>query len=143
MGPDVERHTPPLAEVAARILIVDDEPPVLQAVRGVIEQMGHQIREANDGAQAIAALESETFDLVVTDLRMPNQDGFAVVRRARELPARTPAVVLTASASIADCVEAMQAGAFNFLVKPLNRDELRKVVSSALSAARPQVLSAE
>ena len=58
MGPDVERHTPPLAEAAARILIVDDEPPVLQAVRGVIEQMGHQTREANDGAQAIAALES-------------------------------------------------------------------------------------
>jgi DNA-binding NtrC family response regulator len=143
MGPDVERHIPPLAEIAARILIVDDEPPVLQAVRGVIEQMGHQTREANDGAQAIAALESEAFDLVVTDLRMPNQDGFAVVRRARELPAHTPAVVLTASASIADCVEAMQAGAFNFLVKPLNRDELRRVVSSALSAARPQVLSAE
>jgi len=143
MGPDVERHTLPLAEVAARILIVDDEPPVLQAVRGVIEQMGYQTREANDGAQAIAALESESFDLVVTDLRMPNQDGFAVVRRARELPARTPAVVLTASASIADCVEAMQAGAFNFLVKPLNRDELRKVVSSALLAARPQSHSAD
>jgi DNA-binding NtrC family response regulator len=122
MEPDVESYASPLPEVAARILIVDDEPPVLQAVRGVIEQMGHQAQEANDGAQAIAALQSETFDLVVTDLRMPNQDGFAVVRRARELPARTPAVVLTASASIADCVEAMQAGAFNFLVKPLNRD---------------------
>ena len=143
MGPDVERHTSPPAEVAARILIVDDEPPVLQAVRGVIEQMGHQAREANDGAQAIAALESEVFDLVVTDLRMPNQDGFAVVRRARELPAHTPAVVLTASASIADCVEAMQAGAFNFLVKPLNRDELRSVVSSALAAARPQAKPSE
>jgi len=51
--------------------------------------------------------------------------------------------VLTASASIADCVEAMQAGAFNFLVKPLNRDELRKVVSSALLAARPQSHSAD
>jgi len=143
MGPDVETHTAPLAEAAARILIVDDELPVLQAVRGVIEQMGHQAREANDGAQAIAALESESFDLVVTDLRMPNQDGFAVVRRARELPAHTPAVVLTASASIADCVEAMQAGAFNFLVKPLDRDELRKVVSNALSAARPQSHSAD
>ena len=105
--------------------------------------MGHQDREANDGAQAIAALESEAFDLVVTDLRMPNQDGFAVVRRARELPARTPAVVLTASASIADCVAAMQAGAFNFLVKPLNRDELRSVVSSALAAARPQAKPSE
>jgi len=143
MGPDVETHTAPLAEAAARILIVDDELPVLQAVRGVIEQMGHQAREANDGAQAIAALESESFDLVVTDLRMPNQDGFAVVRRARELPAHTPAVVLTASASIADCVEAMQAGAFNFLVKPLDRDELRKVVSNALSAARPHSHSAD
>jgi DNA-binding NtrC family response regulator len=138
MEPDVESHASPPPEVAARILIVDDEPPVLQAVRGVIEQMGHQAQEASDGAQAIAALQSEAFDLVVTDLRMPNQDGFAVVRRARELPARTPTVVLTASASISDCVEAMQAGAFNFLVKPLNRDELRRVVSSALAAARPQ-----
>ena len=138
MEPYVEKHASPPAAVAARILIVDDEPPVLQAVRGVIEQMGHLAQEASDGEQAIAALQSETFDLVVTDLRMPNQDGFAVVRRARELPARTPTVVLTASASIADCVEAMQAGAFNFLVKPLNRDELRRVVSSALATARPQ-----
>jgi len=138
MGPGTEANASRPAESAARILIVDDEQPVLQAVRGVIEQMGHQAREANDGAQAIVALETESFDLVVTDLRMPNRDGFAVVRRARELPARTPAVVLTASSSIADCVAAMQAGAFNFLVKPLNRDELRSVVSSALAAARPQ-----
>jgi DNA-binding NtrC family response regulator len=137
MEPGVDSQVYPPPEVAARILIVDDDPSVLQAVRGVIEQMGHETQEASDGAQAIAALQSQTFDLVVTDLRMPNQDGFAVVRRARELPARTPAVVLTASASIADCVEAMQAGAFNFLVKPLDRDELRRVVSSALAAARP------
>lgn len=136
MGPaeHTAAHTSP--ESAARILIVDDELPVLHAVRGVIEEMGHQAREAHDGAQAISALEAESFDLVVTDLRMPNQDGFAVVRRARELPAHTPAVVLTASASITDCVEAMRAGAYNFLVKPLNRDELRRVVNSALAASR-------
>src|SRR5512143_536647 len=128
MGPDLQSAAHSLVEPAARILIVDDEVPVLHAVRGVIEEMGHQAREAHDGSQAIAALETESFDLVVTDLRMPNQDGFAVVRRARDLPSHTPAVVLTASASIADCVEAMRAGAYNFLVKPLNRDELRQVV---------------
>jgi DNA-binding NtrC family response regulator len=137
MGPSVESSVLRRSEAVARVLIVDDEQPVLQAVRGVIEQMGHHAHEAHDGAQAIAALDRESFDLIVTDLRMPNQDGLAVVRRARELPARTPAVVLTASASIADCVAAMQAGAFNFLVKPLNREELRNVVSSALAAAQP------
>ena len=136
MGLPLEIHVPRQAEAVARILIVDDEQPVLQAVRGVIEQMGHHACEAHDGAQAIAALDAENFDLVVTDLRMPNQDGLAVVRRASELPARTPAVVLTASASIADCVAAMQAGAFNFLVKPLNREELRQVVSNALAASQ-------
>jgi DNA-binding NtrC family response regulator len=138
MSPDLPSAANTPSESAARILIVDDEPPVLHAVRGVIEEMGHHAREAHDGSQAIAALETESFDLVVTDLRMPNQDGFAVVRRARELPAHTPAVVLTASASIADCVEAMRAGAYNFLVKPLNRDELRQVVRSALTASRMQ-----
>ena len=120
----------------ARILIVDDEPPVLQALRGVIEEMGHRVQEAQDGSQAIAALETQSFDLLVTDLRMPHQDGFAVLRRARELPSHVPAVVLTASASIADCVAAMRAGAFNFLVKPMNREELRSVVASALEASR-------
>jgi DNA-binding NtrC family response regulator len=143
MGPEVQSATHALADSAAHILIVDDEAPVLHAVRGVIEEMGHRAQEAHDGSQAIAALESESFDLVVTDLRMPNQDGFAVVRRARELPAHTPAVVLTASASIADCVEAMRAGAYNFLVKPLNRDELRQVVKSALCASRLQVRPGE
>jgi two-component system, NtrC family, response regulator HydG len=138
MGSD-QQGARTMTEPAARILIVDDEPPVLHAVRAVIEEMGHQAHEAHDGAQAIAALEAESFDLVVTDLRMPNQDGFAVVRRARELPSHTPALVLTASASITDCVEAMRAGAYNFLVKPLNRDELRQVVTSALSASRMQI----
>ena len=76
MEPDVEKHVSPPSAVAARILIVDDEPPVLQAVRGVIEQMGHLAQEASDGAQAIAALQSEAFNLIVTNLRMPNQDGF-------------------------------------------------------------------
>ena len=121
----------------ARVLIVDDEPEVRQSVRRTVEHMGHQVTEAADGVDAIQALDGAAFDLVVSDLRMPRADGFAVLRKAQEPSVRTPVVILTASTKVSDCVDAMRSGAFNFLVKPFHAEELKSVLEAALARGRP------
>jgi Response regulator containing CheY-like receiver, AAA-type ATPase, and DNA-binding domains len=124
-------------DAMARVLIVDDESEVRQAVRRTVEHMGHHVTEAVDGADAVKALDGSAFDLVVSDLRMPRADGFAVLRKAQEPSLRTPVVILTASTKVSDCVEAMRSGAFNFLVKPFRAEELKLVLETALARGRP------
>jgi two-component system NtrC family response regulator len=121
----------------ARVLIVDDEPEVRQSLRRTVEHMGHHVTEAADGLDAVKALEDAAFDLIVSDLRMPRADGFAVLRKAQEPSVRTPVVILTASTKVSDCVEAMRSGAFNFLVKPFHAEELKSVLEAALARGRP------
>ena len=121
----------------ARVLVVDDETEVRAVVKRALERMGHRVTEASDGQEAIKTLDGGSFDLVVSDLRMPRADGFAVLRKAQEPAVRTPVVILTASTLISECVEAMRFGAFNFLVKPCNGDELKSVVEAALAQVRP------
>jgi len=120
----------------ARVLVVDDEPEVRQVVKRVIDRMEHRVVEAADGLEAIRTLEAGGFDLVVSDLGMPKADGFAVLHKAQEPASRTPTIILTASTRISDCVEAMRLGAFNFLVKPFNGEELKGVVEAALALGR-------
>ncbi|MGO9664207.1 MAG: sigma-54-dependent transcriptional regulator [Polyangia bacterium] len=124
-------------DAMARVLIVDDEPEVRQSVRRTVEQMGHHVTEASDGVDAVKALDAGAFDLVVSDLRMPRADGFAVLRKAQEPSVRAPVVILTASTKVSDCVEAMRSGAFNFLVKPFRAEELKSVLETALARGRP------
>ena len=121
----------------SRVLVVDDEPEVRQVVRRAIERLGHKVTEAEDGQEAIKTLDGGGFDLVVSDLRMPRADGFAVLRKAQEPTLRTPVIILTASTVMSECVEAMRFGAFNFLVKPCNGDDLKSVVEAALAQGRP------
>jgi len=120
------------------VLVVDDEHEIRLVVRRAIERLGHRVVEAADGAEAIRAIEVGGFDLVISDLRMPHEDGFAVLRKAQDSTVRIPVIILTASTLISECVEAMRCGAFNFLVKPCNAEELKTVVEAALAqSARP------
>jgi DNA-binding NtrC family response regulator len=120
----------------ARLLIVDDEAVVRRALRALLERVGHEVTEAGDGAEALLLLPGQ-FDLLITDLTMPRMTGLEVVREVRERAPNVPVLVVTASTSISDCVDAMRSGAYNFLVKPWNDDELLSVVGHALEAGRP------
>ena len=103
----------------ARILVVEDEPTFRELVRDILEGAGHEVAEAGDGEEALAALERGGFQLVLTDQRMPRLDGLELVRRLRSLPAPPPVVVLTAHGTIPDAVEAVRLGAADYLTKPL------------------------
>src|SRR5512140_3432562 len=106
-------------------------------VKRVVERLGHRVTEAADGLEASHAIDAGGLDLVISDLRMPKADGFAVLRKAQEAAHRVPVIILTASTAISDCVEAMRSGALNFLVKPFDQDELVGVVEVALAQGQP------
>jgi two-component system response regulator AtoC len=114
------------------VLIADDDPSMRLLLRTVVGRAGHAITEAEDGRAAIVELARAPVDVVITDLMMPHADGFEVLRRARELQPRTPVIMLTSAGSIRDCVQAMRAGAFNFLSKPFHPKDLLEVIERAL-----------
>ncbi len=109
----------------ARILVVDDEPKLGQLVAEMLQVDGHRVTRSAGGREALERLAGDSFDVVITDLRMPEVDGLAVLRGAR---ARSPAaevVVMTAYGTAQSAVEAMKSGAADYLVKPFSMDELR------------------
>jgi two-component system response regulator PilR (NtrC family) len=118
------------------VLIVDDEPTVLSLLRTVLGRHHYGVVEADDGLKAIQALDGRSFDLVISDLRLPHFDGLQVLRHAREKHPRMPVVMLTGEGSIRECVEAMRAGASNFLTKPFHPQDLDEVVHQALHTGK-------
>ncbi|MBL8950224.1 MAG: sigma-54-dependent Fis family transcriptional regulator [Myxococcaceae bacterium] len=103
-----------------KILAVDDEPSILQPLAGVLRGEGYEVATATDGAAAVAALANQSFDVIITDVRMQKLDGFAVFRRARaELP-NTQVILMTAYATVPDAVTAMKEGAADYLTKPFD-----------------------
>ncbi|MFN7147166.1 MAG: sigma-54-dependent transcriptional regulator, partial [Myxococcota bacterium] len=116
----------------ARILCVDDEPEMLDTVRRILARDGHEIVAAPSGGEALAALETDPFDLVVTDLMMPDIDGMDVLANAVEKSPGVPVVLMTAYATIETAVAAMRAGAWDYVAKPFSMQELRVVVERAV-----------
>jgi DNA-binding response OmpR family regulator len=115
-----------------KILIVDDEPNVRLVFRTTLESTGYQVAEAEDGFEALKALETTPADVVLLDLQMPRLDGMEFLRRLRDAGNDVPVVIVTAHGSIPDAVEAMRLGAIDFLTKPLNPERLRRVVGEVI-----------
>jgi DNA-binding NtrC family response regulator len=101
-----------------------------------IEGQGHAVVEATNQPQAIQALQLGRPALVLTDLRLPEGDGFGVLRAAKELDSELPVIVMTAYGSIQDAVAAMKEGALDFLAKPVDPDHLLLLVERALNQRR-------
>lgn len=116
----------------SRILVVDDEPDLLETVRRILTRSGHQVVAVGSGAAAIRELEAGSVELVLSDLMMPGMDGLALIGRVRERDALTPVVLMTAFATLDTAVAALRAGAWDYLAKPFSPDALRVVVDRAL-----------
>jgi DNA-binding NtrC family response regulator len=118
----------------ARILIVDDEPKLVTLLKSALAHRGHDVTGAGAGAEALALLPGGRFDVVLTDLRMEPVDGMAVLAAAREHSPDTAVVILTAYPEVKGAVDALQQGAFHYLTKPFNFQEVAHVVESAAAA---------
>ena len=123
-----------------RVLVVDDDPDARELVKRLLEEFGARVSVAGSSAEAMDILGANAFDVLVSDIGMPGEDGHALVRRVRELPAdrggQTPAVALTAYARAEDRVKAIRAGFQMHLAKPVEPAELIAMVAS-LARRRP------
>ncbi|GEJ59121.1 sigma-54-dependent transcriptional regulator [Anaeromyxobacter diazotrophicus] len=109
----------------ACVLVVDDEPKLGKYVTQALELDGHAVVRAGGGREALALLAERSCDVVVTDLRMPDVDGLAVLQAARALPSPPEVIVMTAFGTAESAVAAMKAGAADYVTKPFALDELR------------------
>ncbi len=122
----------------ARILVVDDEPRVAEVLAMVLRREGHEVATLNDPRKALAAIEDDPVDLLVTDLKMPHVDGIELMRRAREAQPDLPVVLITAHGSVRTAIDAMKEGAFDYVEKPFDNDVARALVARALEVTRLQ-----
>ena len=118
----------------ARILVVDDEVAARTALAEILRDEGYVADTAGDGFKALARIEESRPDLISTDLRMPSMDGFELVRRLRRADIDVPVVVMTAFGAVDTAIIAMREGAVDFVVKPLDTNQLLMVVERALAA---------
>ena len=117
----------------ALVLIVDDERGMRDFLKILLEKEGHKVITANRGQKALEILESKTIDLVVSDIRMPELSGIELLEIIKENTPELPVIMITAFASPDDAVMAMKNGAFDYISKPFNVDEIINVIRSATS----------
>ena len=117
----------------ARILVVDDEISIIEVLKALLRREGYSVKTASNAEDALAALSSDSFDLMISDIRMSPVDGLELLARAREMHAHLAVVMMTAYAAVETAVEAMKRGAFDYICKPFKVDELLLTVERALS----------
>jgi len=119
-----------------RILVVDDEESIRMMLRAVLEEEGYEIIEAADGPEAVKAVEQNPLDLILLDIRMTTMDGIETLTEIRKISPFVPVLMMTAYATVKTAVEALKAGAFEYLAKPLDIEELKILVQKALEYYR-------
>jgi nitrogen regulation protein NR(I) len=117
--------------MADRVLVVDDEPNLRRVLSATLQREGYEVTLCADGEEALAALERDGADVIVTDLVMPKIDGLTLLRKVVARHPDVPVIVITAHGRIDSAVEAMKAGAFDFVSKPFEQGDLKRIIAKA------------
>ncbi|HEX6879761.1 MAG TPA: response regulator, partial [Terriglobales bacterium] len=120
----------------ARILLVDDEAPILRTASEILRQDNFDVDEAEDGFSALAAIEHTSYDLVLTDLKMDGMDGLMLLSEVQKKSPQTATVMMTGYGTVESAIEAVRSGAYEFLMKPVAPQELREAVQRCLERKR-------
>ena len=112
---------------AAKILIVDDELNMRLVLKAMLKKEGYEVVTAADGLEALKILREEKIAVVATDLKMPRLDGMGLLDRIMQDDPALPVIILTAYGTVANAVDALKKGAFDYLTKPFEQDELKTV----------------
>src|SRR5207248_6725617 len=115
-----------------KVLVIDDEPDLLELLELTLSRMGLDTTRAQSVAEAIRTLDSQSFDLCLTDMRLPDGEGLRVVEHITDKGLDVPVAVITAFGSAENAVAALKAGAFDYLAKPVALEQLRALVKQAL-----------
>jgi len=114
------------------VLVVDDHMPSRQAMADILQQAGHRVETCSSAAEAINALNRCDFDVLVTDLNMPGMSGLDLVRHVEKQQLRTRPIMVTAYATVSSAVEAIRHGAFDYIEKPFDANQLERLVAEAV-----------
>jgi DNA-binding NtrC family response regulator len=120
-------------DAKGRILVVDDDDAVAIVLCGLLEQDGHHVERASTGSDALRRIVPASIDVILSDVRMPGMSGMELLERARAAHPEVPVVMLTAHGSVPLAVEAMRAGATDFLTKPFEREEVLRAIAKAMA----------
>ncbi|HSB33055.1 MAG TPA: sigma-54 dependent transcriptional regulator [Nitrospirota bacterium] len=118
------------------ILLIDDDDSLRRVIEFSLTEAGHRVQPAASGEEGLRLFESTTFDAVITDITMPGMSGMEVLARVHGLDPGLPVIMITAYGTIENAVQAMKQGAFDYITKPFNRDELRMTLDKALRMRR-------
>jgi DNA-binding NtrC family response regulator len=120
----------------AKILVVDDQDMMRDSLAATLVREGHEVIAATDGAAAVTRLNGGKFDLMITDLKMPKMTGIELLAEAKKLRPEMPVVLMTAFATVNTAVEAMKLGAYDYIQKPFDGDEIKHLVDRTLEHNR-------
>jgi len=119
-----------------RILVVEDEKSMRELLRILLEGEGYDVVSASDGLDGASYIERDIFDLVITDIKMPGLDGFELLKKIKDISPETLVIMVTAFGTSESAIEAMKLGAYDYINKPFNVDEIRLIVRKALEKKR-------
>ena len=119
-----------------RVLIVDDEARMRRVLEIMLQRMGHKTCSVSNGREALKFVQTETFDLVLTDLRMPEMDGVELLDAIHAQDVEIPVIILTAYGTVENAVEAMKKGAYDYILRPFDVEAVERVITRALTAKR-------
>src|SRR5687767_3616203 len=120
----------------AKILIVDDQDMMRDSLAATLAREGHEVVAATDGPTAITRLTQGRFDLLISDLKMPKMTGIELLTEAKKIRPEMPVVLMTAFATVQTAVEAMRLGAYDYIQKPFDGEEVKLLVERTLEHAR-------
>jgi two-component system response regulator PilR (NtrC family) len=121
-----------MTHTTSRILVVDDERSMREFLAIMLTRDGHEVVAAENGSQALAALRQRPFDLLISDIRMPDCSGIDVLREAKALQPDLPGILMTAFSSTQTAIEALRTGAIDYVSKPFDVDEMKRVIAQAV-----------
>ncbi|MCA9436192.1 MAG: sigma-54-dependent Fis family transcriptional regulator, partial [Candidatus Omnitrophica bacterium] len=119
-----------------KVLIVDDEENLCRILSLVLKDEGFEIEVANDGQSAVGLIDKNAYDCILTDVRMPELDGLALLREAKKRDPDQAVIVMTAYGNVQLAQEVMRAGAFDYVIKPFDNDELVRTIARAVELRR-------
>jgi len=119
-----------------RIIVIDDEETQRQLLAGFLQKQKHDVRQAGSGKEALSLIAEEGAELAITDMRMPEMDGLALLNEIRQNYPDTAVIVITAYASVESAVKAMQSGAADYLIKPINLEQLSLAIEKIAKVQR-------
>ena len=119
-----------------RVLIVDDEDSIRDYLSMMLEREGYDVAACESGRKALRLNTKEAFDVVITDIQLPGMSGIEILTSLRESDPTVPVIIITGHASQESAIEALNVGAFYYLLKPVSNEELKQVVRNALEVRR-------